>query len=48
MYLRVPCLSILKDLADKVHRLLFDFCGGLWSFNGNDGADYCIGGCNVQ
>jgi hypothetical protein len=48
MYLRVPCLSILKDLADKVHRLLLDFHRGFWSFNGNDRADYCIGGYNVQ
>jgi hypothetical protein len=46
--MRAPCLSILKDLADKVLMLLFDFRDGFWPFNDSDGADYCIGGCNVQ
>jgi hypothetical protein len=45
--LRVPCLSILKDLTDKVHRLLLDFGSGPWSFNGGDGADYYISGCHA-
>jgi hypothetical protein len=45
--LRVPCLSILQDLTNKIHGLLFDFCGGFWPFNDDNGADYCIGGCNV-
>jgi hypothetical protein len=25
-----------KDLADKIHRLLFDFRCGFWPFYGND------------
>jgi hypothetical protein len=47
MYLRVPCLSILKDLADKVHMLFLDFRHGLLPFNSDDGADNCIGGGDV-
>jgi hypothetical protein len=41
--LRVPCLSILQDFADKVHKLLFDFHRGFRSFNRNNCADNCIG-----
>jgi hypothetical protein len=44
----VSCLTILQDLADKVHRLLLDFRRGFGSFNDNNGADNCIGGYNVQ
>jgi hypothetical protein len=46
-YLWVPCLSILKYLADNIHRLLLDFRHGLWPFNCDDGADNCIGGGDV-
>jgi hypothetical protein len=45
--LRAPCLSILKDLVDKVHMLLLDFVSGLWLFNGGDGANYYINGCLI-
>jgi hypothetical protein len=44
---RVPCLSILKDLADKIHMLLLDFHRGLWPFNYDDSVDNCIGGGDV-
>jgi hypothetical protein len=42
--LQIPYLSVLKDLADKVHMLLLDFGSSPWLFNGDDGADYCISG----
>jgi hypothetical protein len=45
--LRVPCLSILQDLANKVHRLLFDFRCGFRLFYSDNGANKCVGGCNV-
>jgi hypothetical protein len=47
LYLHVPCLSILKDLTDKIHRLLLNIHHGLWSFNCDDGADNYISGCDV-
>jgi hypothetical protein len=47
LYLWVPCLSILKDLIDKIHRLLLDFHHGLWPFNYDDGTDNCMGGGDV-
>jgi hypothetical protein len=37
--LRVPCLSVLQDLADKVHGLLFDFRRGFRPFNGDNYVD---------
>jgi hypothetical protein len=37
--LRVPYLSILHDLADKVHGLLLDLRRGFWLLNGDNGAD---------
>jgi hypothetical protein len=46
--LRVPCLSILQDLVDKVHGLLLDFHRGFGPFHGDDGVDNYVGGCNVQ
>jgi hypothetical protein len=45
--LRVHCLSILLDFADKVHRLLFDFCAGFWSLNGDNCADNYIDGSQI-
>jgi hypothetical protein len=45
--LRVSCLSILQNLADKVHELLFDFHRGVRPFNNDNGADNCVGSCNV-
>jgi hypothetical protein len=45
--LRIPCLSVIQDLTDKVDVLLFDFCHGFWPFNDNDGADYYISGCST-
>jgi hypothetical protein len=47
MYPWVHCLSILKDLTDKVHKLLLDFHRDLWLFNDDDDADKCIGGGDV-
>jgi hypothetical protein len=46
--LRVSCLSVLHDLTDKVHRLLFDFRRGFRPFNGDNCADNCVGGYNAQ
>jgi hypothetical protein len=46
--LRVPCLSIIQDLADKVHRLLFDLRHDFRSLNGDNCADNYVGGSNVQ
>jgi hypothetical protein len=45
--LRVPYLSVLQDLTDKVHGLLFDFCRGFSLFNDNKCADNCVGSYNV-
>jgi hypothetical protein len=45
--LRVPYLSILQGLADNIHGLLLDFRRGFRSFNGDNGADNCVSGCNV-
>jgi hypothetical protein len=45
--LRVPCLSIFQDFADKVHGLLFDFRRDFRPFNGDNCADNCVGSCNV-
>jgi hypothetical protein len=46
--LRVPYLSVLQDLTDKVHGLLFDFCRSFRSFIGDNCADQCVSSCNVQ
>jgi hypothetical protein len=45
--LRVPCLSVLQDHADKVHMLLFDFRRGRRTFNGDDCTNYYVDSCNV-
>jgi hypothetical protein len=45
--LRVHCLSILQDLTDKVHMLLFNFYRGFRLFNGDDCTDNCVGSCNI-
>jgi hypothetical protein len=45
--LRVPCLSVLQDLTDKVHELLFDFCHGFRPFNDDNCADNYVGTCNI-
>jgi hypothetical protein len=45
--LRVPYLSILQDLVDKVHGLLLDIRLGFGPFNDDNGADNCVGDCNV-
>jgi hypothetical protein len=41
-------LSILEDLADKVHGLLLDFRRDFLPFNGDNGANYNIGGCYIR
>jgi hypothetical protein len=48
LHLRVPFLRILKDLADKVHLLLLDFCCGLWPFHNDDCANHGVGSCHIQ
>jgi hypothetical protein len=45
--LRVPCLSTVQNLTNKVHRLLFDFYRGFRLFNDDDCADYGVGSCNI-
>jgi hypothetical protein len=45
--LRVPHLSVLQDLADKVHGLLFNFCRGFRPFNDDDCTDNGVGSCNI-
>jgi hypothetical protein len=45
--LRVPCLSVLQDLADKVHMLLFDFRRGFRPFNDDDCTHNDVGSCNI-
>jgi hypothetical protein len=45
--LRVPCLSVLHDLTDKVYMLLFDFYRGFWPFNGDDCTDNGVGSYNI-
>jgi hypothetical protein len=45
--LRVPCLSILQDLADIVHGLLFDFRCCFRPFNGDNYADNYVGSYNI-
>jgi hypothetical protein len=46
--LRVSCLGILKDIADKVHMLLLDFGSSPCPFNSDDGANYCINDCHIE
>jgi hypothetical protein len=43
----VPCLSILQDLADKVHMLLFGFRRGFRPFNGDVYIDNSVGSYNI-
>jgi hypothetical protein len=45
--LRVPCLSVLQDLTDKVHGLLFDFRRDFRPFNDDNSADNCVSRCNI-
>jgi hypothetical protein len=45
--LRVPCVSVLQDLTDKVHMLLFDFRRGFKPFNGDDCIDNGVSSCNI-
>jgi hypothetical protein len=45
--LRVPYLSVIQDLTDKVHMLLFDFCRGFKPFNGNDCMDNGVSSYNI-
>jgi hypothetical protein len=45
--LRVPSLSILQDLTNKVHMLLLDFHCGFWPFNDDNCANNCVGDCNI-
>jgi hypothetical protein len=45
--LRVPCLSVLQDLTNKVHMLLFDFCRGFKPFNGDDCTDKYVDSYNI-
>jgi hypothetical protein len=45
--LRVPCLSILQDLTNKVHSLLFHFCRGFRAFNSDDCTNNNVGSCNI-
>jgi hypothetical protein len=44
----VPCLSVLQDVTDKVHGLLFDFHRGFRTFNSDNHADNYVGSYNVQ
>jgi hypothetical protein len=46
--LRVPCLSILQDLTDKVHMLLFNFYHGFRPFNGDACTDNGVGSCKIN
>jgi hypothetical protein len=48
LYLRVSCLSILQDVADKVYQLLLCFCSDIKPLNDVDCADNCIIGGNVH
>jgi hypothetical protein len=43
----VPYLSVLQDLTDKVHRLLFDFRCGFRPFNDDDRTDNGLGSYNI-
>jgi hypothetical protein len=45
--LRVPCLSVLQDLADKVQMLLFDIRRGFRPFNDDNCTDNGVGSCNI-
>ena len=45
--LRVPYLSVLQDLTDKVHMLLFNFYHGFRPFNGDACTDNGVGSCNI-
>jgi hypothetical protein len=46
--LRIPCLGILQDFADKVQWMLFNFHASFWPFNDDNGVNNCVGGCHVQ
>jgi hypothetical protein len=45
--LRVPCLSILHDLANEMHRLLFNFRLCFKPFNDDDCTDNGVSSCNI-
>jgi hypothetical protein len=47
LHLCIPCLSILQDLADKIHGMLLDFHYSFWPFNGDDCADHSVGSCHI-
>jgi hypothetical protein len=45
--LRVPSLSVLQDLADKIHKLLFNFRCSFRPFNGDDCTNNGVSSCNI-
>jgi hypothetical protein len=47
LHLRVLCLSILEDFADKVHMFLLDLYRGFRPFNDDDCANHGVGGCHI-
>jgi hypothetical protein len=43
----IPCLSVLQDLTNKVHMLMFDFCHGFTQLNGDDCTTNDISSYNI-
>jgi hypothetical protein len=48
LHLWIPYLSVIQDLANKVHELLSDLCYHLCLFNDDDCADHNVGSRHVQ
>jgi hypothetical protein len=47
LYLLIPYLSVLQDLANKVDGLLLVFRCSLWPFNDDDCADHSVGSRHI-
>jgi hypothetical protein len=47
LHLWIPCLSILQDLADKLHEMLLVFRYSFWPFNDDDCADPSVGSHHI-
>jgi hypothetical protein len=45
--LRVPCLCVLQNLTDKVHRLVVNFRHGFRLFDDDYCTDNSVGSCNI-
>jgi hypothetical protein len=47
LHMWIPYLSILQDLANKLHGLLLDFRYSFWPFSGDDCVDHIVGSRHI-